>query len=145
MADLPLLINSVQHAPLRNFTLNTGYVDEVEGTPKLGLASLDSLAYLYELIRPSLSTLVELKIKSSLELPCLDVDIQFLRPAGDTLRSFECTFPSGNESVLDIIPDIFPNLTKLAITWSNFSSHSLPWKKQEPRRPHAFFRLRNGL
>jgi len=79
-----------------------------------------SLAHLYELIRPSLTTLVELKIN-----PFDVFDLQLLKPAADTLRTFEYTIVGGaDESILDTIPAILPHLTKLSITWDYFGEHS---------------------
>ena len=79
-----------------------------------------SLARLYEFIRPTLTTLVELRIgdgNHSWDKYCGDFDVQQLKPAANTLRTFRCTLQSCNESILDTIPAILPQLTNLSIIW----------------------------
>lgn len=147
-AHIPQLISSLRHAPLTELVLSTGNYAPVEGPPAPGLSGLkklsiswtvddnpdepgSSLAHLYELIRPSLSTLVELKIdyEPDPEKLVTDFDLNFLKPAGETLRAFECTLPKPDETVLEVIPVIFPHLTKLSIKWDNIpSGQSVLWK-----------------
>jgi len=76
-----------------------------------------SLAHLYETVRPSLSTLVSLKLEYGPEYPFKDLDLQLLRPAGKTLRTFEYALPGSDTRILETISKIFPHLNKLAISW----------------------------
>ena len=56
-------------------------------------------------------------------------DLQLLKPAADTLRTFEYATQGADESRLDPIPTILPHLTKLTINWGkDFANHSLLWK-----------------
>jgi hypothetical protein len=146
-AHIPQLIASLQHAPLNELVLSTGIYTPVEGPPTLGLSGLkklsiswfvndnpdeagSSLAYFYGLLRPSLSTLVELSINYDPHEEYLggDFDLKFLKPAGETLRVFEYTLQP-DESVLEVIPEIFPHLIKLSIKWENIpSGGSVLWK-----------------
>jgi hypothetical protein len=78
-SDFPKLIASLRHAPLLEFHLNNGIIAKVEGQPTISLSGLENLSirwnrndhddqpgsaydHLYDLIRPSLSTLVNLQI-----------------------------------------------------------------------------------
>lgn len=144
--DFPLLIASLKRAPLREFLFDTGLHGPVEGQPVAGLSGLENLsikwhlndstnipgsscAHLYEFIRPSLTTLVELNLDYTPEDQYPDFDLQLLRPAGHTLRVFDYTLQSNDESILHTIPEIFPHLTKLSIVWENlFTDHSILWK-----------------
>lgn len=146
-AHIPQLITSLQHAPLNELVLSTGIYAPVEGPPTPGLSGLkkltiswfvndnpdepgSSLAYFYGLIRPSLSTLVELSINYAPDPECLgsDFDLKLLKPAGETLRVFSYALQP-DESVLEVIPEIFPHLMKLSIEWENIpSGHSVLWK-----------------
>ena len=90
-----------------------------------------SLAHLYELIRPSLTTLVKLRIDNLSDEHRNDFDLQILKPSADTLRSFEYTLQSVDEGILDTIPTILPYLTKLSIKWEKYvfvMMHSILWK-----------------
>jgi len=144
-SDLQPLFASVQHAPLLEFVLDSGYYSVIEGSLVTGLTGLEklsiswfmddklgepgsSLTHLCELVRPSLSTLVSLRLDNEPEHQGADLDLQLLKPAGTTLRTFEYTLQSGDTGILDTISEIFPHLTKLAITWSNlFIPHSPEW------------------
>jgi hypothetical protein len=139
---LSQFISSIRHTALLELVLVTSYTPVVEGPPTAGLTGLEklsiswnandnpnepgsSLAHLYELIRPTLDTLVNLRIDID------DFDLQLLKPTADTLRTFEYTLQSADESILDTIPAILPNLTKLSINWNNmFTKHStgILWK-----------------
>ena len=83
-----------------------------------------SLYHLYEFIRPTLTTLVELRIDGLIAY----LDLQLLKPAADTLRTFEYTVQRVDESILDTIPTILPHLSKLSIRWENYPKHSVLWK-----------------
>jgi hypothetical protein len=162
-AYLYQFISSIRHTALLELVLYSGYAP-VEGPPTAGLAGLEklsifwnvadnpdepgsSLAHLYELIRPTLTTLVKLKIDIDLNdlvgdfdfqvpKPSADTlrtfDLQLLKPAADTLRTFEYTLLSADESILDIIPAILPHLTNLSIEREHsvysVMEHSILWK-----------------
>ncbi len=144
--EFSLLVASLKHAPLRDFLFNTGFHGPVEGPPTAGLSGLENLAiswylndssnapgsscaHLYEFVRPSLTTLVELKIEYMPEEQYPDFDLRLLKSAGHTLRVFEYHLQSNDESILHTIPEIFPHLTKLTIVWENlFTDHSILWK-----------------
>lgn len=144
--DHPKLITSLRHAPLVEFTFSTGNYATVEGPPTTGLPGLkkihitwylsdnpsvlnSSSAHLSELIRPSLTTLVELKIENEREKLSADLDLQLLRPACNTIRVFHYTLQNHCDTIFDTIPDIFPHLVDLSIKWSNrFTGHSILWK-----------------
>ena len=185
-AHIPQLITSLQHTPLNELVLATGTYEPVEGPPTPGLSGLkklsiswdladkfdepgSSLAYLYGLIRPSLSTLTDLTINYNPHAEYLggDFDLKFLKPAGETLRVFDYTLQP-DESVLEVIPKLFPHLVQLSIKWENIPSgqsvlwkvrsqleirssltsedlegfaHELPCQKRQPRRADFIFRL----
>jgi hypothetical protein len=133
---------SVQHAPLVELVLETRIYPDYcipigplvagpTGLEKLSIAWRanedepgSSLARLYEIIRPSLSTLVSLGLayehEFAYEHECEDLDLQLLRPAGRTLRTFEYAFPSSDTGILDTISEIFPHLNKLSISWGRY-------------------------
>lgn len=137
--DISQLIASLRHAPLLELVLDTGCPAIVEGPPTIGLSGLEKLSitwnnqatgsahtHLYELIRPSLETLVDLVIDNHLST---DFDLQLLKPAGNTLRSFEYFLASNDEGILDIVPIIFPHLTSLSLRWDfTATRHSILWK-----------------
>ncbi len=144
--DFSKLIASLRHAPLLEFSFDTGNYAAVEGLPTAGLPFLKRLyttwylsddpnvpdsssAHLSELIRPSLTTLVELKIDNQGAKLGADLDLQLLRPAGNTIQIFEYTLQNHDDTILNIIPEIFPHLVKLSIKWSNrFMGHSILWE-----------------
>ena len=146
-AYLAQFISSIRHTSLLELVLKTDW-EPVEGPPTLGLPGLEklsitwyaydnpnepgsSLAHLYELIRPTLTTLVKLRIDNLSDKRPNDFDLQILKPSADTLRSFEYTLQSVDESILDTIPTILPHLKKLSIKWENFyfyTMHSALWK-----------------
>jgi hypothetical protein len=114
----------MRYAPLLELVLDAGNYAAVEGLPTAGLAGLEklfiswnmndnpnelgsSLAHLYELIRPSLTTLVKLRIDNEPEELGADFDLQLLKPAGDPLQTFEYTLQSSDENILDTIPETF--------------------------------------
>ncbi|KAG6826149.1 hypothetical protein H0H92_000957 [Tricholoma furcatifolium] len=143
------LFDSIRDAPLSELTLDTRFYFIVEGPPIEGIACLkrlsiiwsgnespstpgSSLNHLYHLVRPSLSTLVELRIENSPETGN-DLDLRLLRKAGETLRVFDYNMRNHDDSVLDLIPDVFPHLTKLALQWElivdeTLVGYSLSWK-----------------
>jgi len=185
-AHIPQLITSLQHTPLNELVLFTGNYEPVDGPPTPGLSGLkklsiswyiadnfeepgSSLGYLYGLIRPSLSTLTDLTINYNPHAEYLggDFDLKFLKPAGETLRVFEYTLQP-DESVLEVIPEIFPHLVKLSIKWENIPTgqsvlwkvrsqleirpsltsenlvglaHELPCQKRQPHRADSVLRL----
>ncbi|KAG6826819.1 hypothetical protein H0H92_014288 [Tricholoma furcatifolium] len=127
------LFDSIRDAHLSELALDTRRYFIVEGPPTDGIACLkrlsirwsgndspstpgSSLDHLYHLIRPSLSTLVELRIENYPETGN-DLDLRLLRQAGETLRVFDYSMRNHDEGVLDLIPEIFPHLTKLALQW----------------------------
>ncbi|KAG6806927.1 hypothetical protein H0H92_009549, partial [Tricholoma furcatifolium] len=142
--------DSIRDAPLSELTLKFSSYFIVESPPTEGLASLKrlsiswtgtdspstpggSLDHLYHLIRPSLATLVALRIDNSPETG-KDLDLRLLRRAGETLRVFDYSMRNFDEGVLDLIPEIFPHLTNLVLEWGLFwdeerdAVYSLPWK-----------------
>jgi len=141
--DTPKLIASLRQSPLLEFYLNTGFNAKVEGQPTIGLSGLEKLSviwnrsdhddqpgsahdHLYNLVWPSLSTLVDLRIENS---PGFNFDLQLLKPAGNTLRSFRFLVVSDDQSILDRIPVLFPHLIKLDIRWCKYTvRHSMLWK-----------------
>jgi hypothetical protein len=140
-SDIPLFSNSFLLLPKST-------LESLKGPPTVGLAGLEklsitwcaydnpnepgsSLAHLYELIRLTLTTLVELRIDNMPDGLLGDFDLQILKPSGDTLRLFEYTLQSVDESILDTIPTILPHLTKLSIKWNIFvysTIQSISWK-----------------
>ena len=85
--------------------------------------------HLYELIRPSLETLVDLHLDDHLFKLGTDFDLQLLKPAGKTLRSFKYFLASNDEGILDTIPGYFPHLTSLSLRWNFITTrHSILWK-----------------
>ena len=144
-AYLSQLISSIRHTPLLELILEVDW-EPVEGPPTTGLAGLEklsitwhacdnlnepgsSLAHLYELIRPTLTMLVELKIDHTPDELLGDFDLRILKPTANTLQTFEYTLHSVDESILDTIPTILPHLTKLSIKWENsITNHSVLWK-----------------
>ncbi|KAJ3482517.1 hypothetical protein NLI96_g6917 [Meripilus lineatus] len=134
MDGLSELVDSIRHAPLSELYLYTAKNFDIKGPPIEGLSSLRKLSiswfvddgksnhpggpvdHLYHLIQPSIGTLVELQLKN--DYPNVaDLDLYLLKGAGETLRIFDYTMQHHDENVLEIIPKIFPNLTKLALTW----------------------------
>jgi hypothetical protein len=144
-AYLYQFISSIRHTALLELVLHM-YYGPVEGPPTAGLAGLEklsifwnaednpdepgsSLAHLYELIRPTLTTLVKLRIDMKPDELLGDFDLQLLKPTADTLRTFEYTLQSADESILDIIPAILPHLTNISIeSKHSFMNHSILWK-----------------
>ena len=139
------LISSIRHTALLKLVLETSF-NHVDGLPTACLAGLkklsidwyaddslsepgSSLYHLYEFIRPTLTTLVELSIEiAAVDRFIGDLDLQLLKPAADTLRTFKYTLQSADESILDTIPAILPHLSKLSIRWDNYPKHSILWK-----------------
>jgi len=147
-AYLSQFISSIQHTALLELVLDITR-KPVEGLPTAGLSGLErlcitwraydnpnepgsSLAHLYELIRPSLTTLVVLTVDNMPESDGLSVsDLHLLKPTANTLRTFECTLQSADESILDTIPAILPHLTGLSIIWDDYlKKHSVLWKDE---------------
>ena len=121
-AYLSELVSSIRHTSLLKLVYFTdgGFV---EGPSTAGLADLEklsivwraqdtpdtpgsSLVHLYEFIQPTLTTLVELEVVYEKKL--MDLDLQLLKLAADTLRTFKYTLRSTDESVFDTIPTILP-------------------------------------
>ena len=139
------LVRSIRHTSLLELTHLTDW-RSVEGPPTPGLAGLEklsivwcandtlnkpgtSLAHLYEFIRPTLTTLVELEIVFENDQFIGDLDLQLLKPAANTLRTFKYTLQSPDESVFDSIAAIFPHLSRLSIKWESFyMTYCIPWK-----------------
>ena len=144
-AYLSQFISSLRHTALLELVLDTDW-GPLEGPPTAGLVGLEklsiswyayddpnkpggSLAHLYELIRPTLTTLVKFRINNASED---EFDLQLLKPSTETLRMFEYTLQGVDESILYTIPAILPHLTKLSIKWDNVfgfdTKHSILWK-----------------
>ena len=142
--DLLRLVASVRHNPLREFFLVIRQSMKVEGPPLIGLSGLQKLsviwetsshipaacAQLYEFIRPSLITLVELQISSSSE-ELADFDLHLLKPAANTLRIFSFAPRRAAGRIFHDIPDVLPNLTQLAIMFKDPPSSAL-WAVSPP-------------
>ena len=144
-AYLSELISSIRHTSLLELAHFTDW-RSVEGRPTAGLAGLEklsivwcavdtlnkpgsSLAHLYKFIRPTLTTLVELEITFENGPPIGDLDLQLLKPAANTLRTFRYTLRSTDESVFDTIPAVLPRLQKLSIKWEKlYTVYCIPWK-----------------
>ncbi|KAG6913191.1 hypothetical protein DXG01_008887, partial [Tephrocybe rancida] len=74
-------------------------------------------------------TLVELTIENSPKNLGADLDLNLLRDAGQTLRVFNYEMRSHDDGILEAIPQIFPHLKELALTWSRITvGYSLRWK-----------------
>ncbi|PPQ69463.1 hypothetical protein CVT26_002873 [Gymnopilus dilepis] len=145
-ARLPQLLSSLQHLPLIKFSLKTGTFERLQGPVIEGLRGLQALSItwtlgdhpdqpgssheqLMKLIRPSLASLVDLCIKNEPSKLDSHFDLWSIKDAGTTLTSFEYALQSLDDSILDTIPTIFPNLTKLSISWNNLATgYSLPWQ-----------------
>ena len=87
-------------------------------------------AHIYDLIRPSFSTLVELEIYPG----SVKFDLLPLRPVSRTLRKFAYKVDGFDPDVLDTIPDVFPHLTTLKLVVWN--STQFQWMV---RIQHTFF------
>ena len=129
--ELPLeTLHEINKFPLTDIqTLSLSSLGVYDNSNEPG----SSLAHLYELIRPSLTTLVKLRIDNLSDEHRNDFDLQILKPSADTLRSFEYTLQSVDEGILDTIPTILPYLTKLSIKWEKYvfvMMHSILWKTQ---------------
>lgn len=139
------LIDSLRHAPLIELTLDTGLNVPIGGPPIVGLPGLKKLSIiwkvddadeqpgsahrsLYDLIQPSLSTLIDLCINDRPLRAGFNLDLRLLEPAGHNLQTFEYSFRSLDESVLYTIPVLFPHLSKLKIEWYNGVHPSLLWQ-----------------
>ena len=73
-------------------------------------------AHIYDIIRPSFSTLVELEIyPGPVVLDPVILDLLPLRPVGRTLRKFVYRVDGFDPDILDTIPDVFPHLTTLEL------------------------------
>jgi hypothetical protein len=80
-------------------------------------------ANIYDLIRPSFSTLVELEIYPG----SITFDLLPLRPLGETLRGFSYKVEGFDPNILDTIPDLFPHLTELLLMVQN-TTQDVQWK-----------------
>ncbi|KDR82538.1 hypothetical protein GALMADRAFT_828949 [Galerina marginata CBS 339.88] len=148
-ASLSRLMSSIRHAPLLKLFIDTGlyqYADDQFTAGPTGRESLSikwnvddnfhepdsALAHLYQFIQPSLTTLVELRIDNTPTHRLTDFDFQLLKPAGDTFTAFHYVLRTQNDSILDVIPEVFPHLTNLAVVWMVpidwRGGHSILWK-----------------
>ena len=85
-------------------------------------------SHIYDLIRPSFSTLVELEIyPGPVVLDPVILDLLPLRPVGRTLRKFVYRLDGFDPDILDTIPDVFPHLTTLELMVRS-SPPELQWK-----------------
>ena len=144
------LVASLQHCPLEDFAYWGPHArqEPVTAPPRLKSLSIrmcvcvcglhnqfqgffffsyrttSSHTPLYDLIQPSFSTLVQLEIYST------NFDLVQLRPVGGTLRKFVYQVGTGHpEVLLDVIPDVFPHLTSLAVyVQRNVLDLDLQWK-----------------
>ena len=78
---------------------------------------------MYDLIRPSFSTLVELEIYPHSG----KLDLLPLKPVGRTLRKFVYKVDAFDSDILDTIPDLFPHVTTLQLIVRNTTQDS-QWK-----------------
>lgn len=143
--DLPTFFSSLKSTRLSTLTLRTDQHTPValplfsgpSGLKKLFITWSfsdapsepgSSIAQLYALVKPSLCTLVALEIQHRPKRPAMELDLRLLKPAGDTLRSFEYTISTLDDGILEIIADTFPNLTTLAVEWCHPPmGHSVLW------------------
>jgi hypothetical protein len=87
-------------------------------------------ASLYDLIQPSFSTLVELRIRPLFPMDSTSwtFDLRPLKPVGRTLQKFSYKAPILDPDMLNTIPEVFPHLTSLELMfWSSLDLDS-PWK-----------------
>ena len=84
---------------------------------------------MYDLIRSSFSTLVELEIFLIFDDPFRSVvfDLLPLRPLGRTLQRFVYKVDGFDSGLLDSIPEVFPHLTDLELMVLNVAEDLL-WK-----------------
>ena len=136
--ELPRLIASIRHAPLRELSfffvgnpeccsLSVGCrLEKLRITWYIGDNPNSSLGHLYPLLRPSLTTLVELIISG----PQSSQGLELLRPAGATLRRFTYILDDEDGRILDVIPEVFPGLSYLALGCRGDSAGIRPsrWK-----------------
>ncbi|KIK00537.1 hypothetical protein K443DRAFT_601633 [Laccaria amethystina LaAM-08-1] len=148
--DLPTFLSSLKSTRLSELTLRTDQHTPValplfsgpSGLKKLYItwsfsdAPSDpgsSIAQLYAFVQPSLSTLVALEIQHRPKRPGNELDLRLLKPAGDTLRSFEYTISTLDDGVLGIIAETFPYLSTLAVEWCHPPmGHSVLWDVRLP-------------
>ena len=78
---------------------------------------------MYDLIRPSFSTLVQLELYP-ISKP---FDLRPLIPVGQTLREFIYKVDEFDPNVLDVIPEVFPHLTGLILVIQKSTEESR-WK-----------------
>jgi hypothetical protein len=136
-ASVSQFISSIRHTPLLELAFHTS-IGDVEGPPTAGLAGLEklsiswdaydnpneqrsSLAHLYELIRPTLTTLVKLKIDNELSSSYV-FDLQILKPTANTVQTFEYCLQGDDESILVRGPLLGPTLGMLSYRLRSFYS-----------------------
>jgi hypothetical protein len=95
-------------------------------TTLTGLNPLSPHSSLYELILPSFSTLVELRIRFPETSASHTFDLLPLRPLGATLQKFFYKAHIFDPGLLDMIPGVFPLLTTLELMFWETPQH--PWK-----------------
>ena len=161
------LVASLQHCPLEQFEywIPDGEVPCGPVTAPAGLKSLAGKMYafkrihsdswlllmlpshidiLYNVVQPSFSTLVELQLRaypSSGDTPHSRAasDLLSLRPVGRTLQKFFYRFYYFHSSVLDTIPDVFPNLTWLQLSFRKPYNLDPLWKVRN--QTISFFKI----
>jgi hypothetical protein len=77
-------------------------------------------AHLYEFVG-SLPRLVSLLLDIQPNQPGPDLNLHFLKAAGNTIRIFHYVLRSLDTGILDTIAEIFPHVTKLSINWPKLS------------------------
>jgi hypothetical protein len=134
--DLPSFFTSVQHAPLRH--LEIGLASVRNPPPISGRAGLETFhikwnlanydpeepenpaAFLYELLRPSLDTLVSLTLDIGVNSKAAELDLRLLKPAHKTLRIFSYKVMDQPDcQALQIVSDMFPHIVELSLLWSS--------------------------
>ena len=81
---------------------------------------------LYDLILPSFSTLVELRIRFPEASASCTFDLLPLKPVGKTLQKFFYKAHVFDPGLLDTIPAVFPHLTTLELMF--WETPKGPWK-----------------
>ena len=95
---------------------------------------------LYDLILPSFSTLVELRIRFPEASVSRQLNLLPLKPIGGTLQKFFYKAHTFDPNLLDTIPAVFPHLTTLELMfWETPQDADSLWKVRS-----QFFLLTSG-
>lgn len=129
LQDLHLFPKVAQRTALSHLSFSLEYGSVANGLPIAGPEGLksisvewhvsdgpdgpgSSLSHLYEFLRPSLGTLVHLKLH---DYPILD--FQVFGPPCTSLHTFEYTTYSRSSKVLEAVAKMFPNITNLKMVF----------------------------